>query len=104
MSEPGVDLHEWESEWASVAEEQDADPAAALTQYAGIVEQMLVSRGYRVDDPVEASGDEPEIVKTYAAAREVTERAELGEASRAEIQEATEDLRSVFDTIAAERP
>jgi hypothetical protein len=65
---------------------------------------MLLSRGYRVDDPVAASGDDPEIVRTYASAREVTERAELGEASRAEIAEAIEDVRALFETLAAERP
>jgi hypothetical protein len=104
MSEPGLDLHEWESAWASVAEDQDSDPAAALSQYADIVEQMLLSGGYRVNDPVEASGDEPEIVRTYTSAREVTERAELGEASRAEIADAIENLRVLFETLAAERP
>ena len=104
MSEPGLDLHEWESEWASVAEEQDADPAAALSQYADIVERMLLESGYRVDDPVVAAGDEPEIVGTYTAAREVAERAEVGEASRADIDEAIEGLRAIFETLGAVRP
>jgi hypothetical protein len=104
MSEPGLDLHEWESEWASVAEEQDDDPAAALSQYADIVERMLESNGYRVNDPVEASGGEPELVATYAAAREVAERAELGDASRADVDAAIEDLRAIFETLGAVRP
>jgi hypothetical protein len=104
MSEPGLDLHEWESEWASVAEEQDADPAAALSRYADLVEQMLLSRGYRVDDPVAASGDEPEIVTTYTSGREVAERAEVGSASRAEVEDAIEGLRALFETLTAERP
>jgi cupin superfamily acireductone dioxygenase involved in methionine salvage len=104
MSEPGLDLHEWESMWASVAEDKDADPDAALSQFADIVARMLRSRGYNVDDPVEVSGDEPEIVKTYTAARDTAERAELGAASRAEVETAIEDLQDVFDTLIAERP
>jgi ribosome-associated translation inhibitor RaiA len=104
MSEPGLDLHEWESMWASVAEDKDADPDAALSQFADIVERMLRSRGYNVGDPVEASGDEPEIVKTYISARNTAERAELGEASRAEVETAIEDLQDVFDTLVAGRP
>jgi hypothetical protein len=65
---------------------------------------MLVARRYNVADPVEAAGDEPEIVTTYAAGREVTERAEVGDASRADIADAIEDLRALFATLTAARP
>ena len=104
MTEPGLDLHEWETMWASVAEDRDADPDAALSQFADIVGRMLRSRGYNVDDPVEASGDENEIVTTYVAARETAERAQVGSASRAEVDDAINDLEDIFDTVIAERP
>jgi hypothetical protein len=104
MSEPGLDLHEWESQWASVAEEQDGEAGAALSHYADIVERVLLARGYNVADPVEAAGDEPEIVTTYVSAREVAERAEVGDASRADIGAAIEDLRALFETLTAARP
>ena len=104
MSEPGVDLHEWESAWASVEEDLEADPAAALSQLADLVERMLRARGYDLDDPVALGGDEPEIVVTYRAARETTERAELGGASRADVGTAIDDLRILFDTLTIERP
>ena len=104
MSEPGLDLHEWQSVWASVAEDKDAAPDAALSQFADVVERMLRSRGYNVEDPVEVTGDEPELVRTYLSALEAAERAELGEASRAEVESAIEDLQEVFDTLVAERP
>jgi hypothetical protein len=104
MSEPGFDLHEWESEWASIEDGTADDPHAALSQYAEIVERMLLARGYRVNDPVEAGGDEREIVETYRSAREVAERAELGEASRGEVEAAIADLREVFETLTATRP
>ncbi len=44
MKEPGLDLHEWESARASVEEDLEADPAAALSQLADIVERMLAHR------------------------------------------------------------
>jgi hypothetical protein len=103
MSEPGFDEHEWESMWASVAEERDDDPDAALSQFADIVERMLRSRGYNLADPVEASGDEPEIATTYRSARETAERAEVGGASREEVNDAIDDLEDIFDTLIAER-
>lgn len=104
MTEPGLDLHEWESVWASVEEDLDSDPAAALSQLADLVRRILVERNYQLEDPIAAAGAEPEFVVTYRAVRETTERAELGEASRAEVGTAIDDLRAIFETVTAERP
>ena len=102
--EPGLDLHEWESAWASIEEDAADDPDAAVSLYADLVRDMLLSRGYRVDDPVERAGDEPEIVATYRSARQTAERAELGEASRGDVEVAIEDLRALWETLIIERP
>jgi len=104
MSEPGLDQHEWRSRWASIEEDESLDPPAALSAYAEIVESMLIARGYDLTDPVDRSGDEPEVVLTYLSAREVAERAALGESSRDEVRTAIEDLRAVFDDVADEPP
>jgi hypothetical protein len=104
VSEPGLDLHEWESLWSSIEEEATEDPDVALSQFADLVERMLISRGYDVHDPVQSAGDEPEIMVTFRAARETAERAELGTASRADVEAAIEDLRGIFDTLVVERP
>jgi hypothetical protein len=95
--EGGGDLHAWESEWESIAQDADADPDAAVSQYADIVERMLEANGYAVRDPIAREGEEREVVATYLSARETAERAELGAASRSEVEQATEDLRSVLD-------
>jgi hypothetical protein len=102
MSEPGLDLHEWQSRWASIEEDLRDDPGAALPQLVGIVEEMLRAKGYDVDDPVQLEGDEREIVASYRSARETAERAEAGGASRADVEIAIEDLRAIFDTFATE--
>jgi hypothetical protein len=102
VSEPGLDLHEWQSMWASVEQDLADDPDAALSQLADIAERMLRARGYDLDDPVQLEGDEPEVVVTYRSARETAERAELGAASRADVESAIEDLRAVYDTFATE--
>lgn len=100
-TQPGSDLHSWESSWASIEEDAEGDPDAALSQFADLVERMLSTSGYALGDPVARQGVEPEIVATYAAARETAERAELGEASRSEVEQATEDLRAVFHSFAS---
>ena len=104
MSEPGLDLHEWESRWASIAEDRADDPNAALSRSTDLVADMLRSRGFDVDDPVERAGGDPEVVRTYLSVREVTERAETGQATRDEVATALDDLSGVFDTIVSERP
>lgn len=100
-AQPGFDLHGWESSWASIEEDADGDPDAALSQFAELVERMLTASGYALDDPVARLGEEPEIVATYFAAREAAERAELGGASRSEVELAIEDLRAVFHSFAS---
>ena len=102
MEEPGFDLHEWQSVKASIEEDIADDPDAGLSQLADLVHRMLGERGYAVDDPVASQGEEPEIVVSYRAARETTERAELGAASRSEVEAAIEELREVFTALVAE--
>src|SRR5262245_47134331 len=95
----GFDEHDWESTWASIEEVAEDDPDAALSQYADLVERMLTARGYALDDAVVRQGEEPEVVTTYLAARETAERAELGDASRGDVELAIDDLRALFDTV-----
>ena len=40
-----------------------------------------------------------EILTTYLSALETAERAEVGSASRAEVEDAINDLEDVFDTV-----
>jgi hypothetical protein len=98
----GFDEHDWESTWASVEEVAEENPDAALSQYVDLMEQMLTARGFALDDPVARQGEEPEVVRTYLAARETAERAEVGDASRADVELAIDDLRALFDAISGE--
>jgi hypothetical protein len=98
---PGADLHLWKSQWASIDEDADGDPDAAVSQYADLVERMLEAGGYAVRDPVARMGEEREVIETYLSARDTAERAELGDATRAEVEQAIEDLRAIFDSFAS---
>jgi hypothetical protein len=100
--EPGVELHDWESVKASIDEDIADDPDAGLSQLADLVHRMLVESGYAIDDDVAGRGAELEVVLAYRSARETTERAELGEASRGDVESAIDDLRDVFAALVAE--
>jgi hypothetical protein len=102
-TDPGLDRHEWETELASLEEQLEESPAEALPDLAALVERMLLERGFAIDDPVARQGDDPEIVDTYLAAREIANLAERGEADPGDIGAAIENLRATFDALIAER-
>jgi hypothetical protein len=99
---PDLDLHGWESTWASIEQDAEGDPDAALSLYADLVERVVRASGYAIEDPVARQGEEPEVVVTYLAARDVAERAEVGDATRSEVEVATDDLRTVFESLLSE--
>jgi hypothetical protein len=81
MSEPGLDRHEWESEWAELEPLVVDSPAEALPELDDLVARMLVESGYPVDTPdvVDDEGTDPEVLASFGAAREITRRVDRGE-------------------------
>ena len=105
MYEPGLDRHEWESEWASLQEELEDSPADVLPELDSLVERMLDARGYDVDDPVALEGEERDIVADFLAAREITRlRADNADAvSPGDVAAAVNGYRSVYAALMEER-
>lgn len=94
MKEPGLDRHEWETEYALIEEDLHDDPQGALPAFADLVERMLEERG--IED-----GDE--LAAEFRAAREIADRSERGEADPGDVAAAIESLRSVYATLIIER-
>ena len=105
MIEPGLDRHEWESEWQSLEEQLADAPAEALTDVDDLVERMLLERGYAVDDPVARDGDDREIVAEFLAAREITRLVEAAspDVSPGDVAAAVNGYRAIFEYLIAER-
>jgi hypothetical protein len=105
MIEPGLDRHEWESEWQSLEEQLADAPAEALTGVDDLVERMLNERGYALTDPVAREGDDREIVAEFLAAREITRLVEEGseDVSPGDVAAAVNGYRAIFDYLIAER-
>lgn len=100
--EPGLDLHEWESEFASIEDDLEADPEQALRELTSLVERMLTARGFDVTDPVD--GEEPEILASFRAAREVARLVDGAADVEADaVGSAIEDLRAIYDYLITER-
>ena len=103
--DPGLEQHEWESEWESLEDGLRADPAAALPELDALVGRMLDESGYDLTDPVVRAGDERELVAEYLAAHEITLAAErdAGELSAGDVGAAVGGYRAVYEHLIATR-
>jgi len=81
MVEPGLDRHQWQTEWEQLEPLVVDSPAEALSELDDLVYRMLAEAGYPVDtaDPVDDEGVDPEVLASFRAAREVTRIVDRGE-------------------------
>jgi hypothetical protein len=81
MVEPGLDRHQWETEWQQLEPLVVDFPAEALSELDDLVRRMLVEAGYPVDtlDRVDDEGIDPEVLGSYNAAHEVMLVVDRGE-------------------------
>jgi hypothetical protein len=86
MRDPGLDRHEWETEWQALEPLVVDSPVEALPELDDLVGRMLAESGYPVEEeetepasPVDEEGVEPEVLAGFRVAREVTRRVERGE-------------------------
>jgi hypothetical protein len=105
MYEPGLDRHEWESEWQTLEGDLRTDPAQALPELDRLVARMLEESGYELTDPVVGEGEEREAVAEYLAAHEIVQTAEREPAavSPGDVAAAVNGYRAVFDHLVATR-
>jgi hypothetical protein len=102
--EPGLDRHEWESEWESIVADTEDSPEEALPLLDDLVLRMLNERGFAPLDPVASDGDDPEVLADFRAAHDVTRRLEQGlDVDREDVEAALEDYREVFEFLVEER-
>jgi hypothetical protein len=81
MYEPGLDRHEWETEWQQLEPLVVDSPAEALPELDQLVARMLAEAGYPTDteDLVDDEGIDPEVLASFRAAREITRQIDRGE-------------------------
>jgi hypothetical protein len=103
MVEPGLDLHEWETRWQELQDLAADEPEQTLPEIERFVREMLEERGYDVDDPVVAEGDDPDIVHDFLGARELARLVDTGEATAEDLELALENLTEIYEFLVAER-
>jgi hypothetical protein len=105
MYDPGLNRHEWESEWEALDDDLRTDPAHALPELDGLVARMLEESGYDLTDPVVRDGEEREIVAEYLAAHEIVETMErdAGNLSPGDLAAAINGYRAVYEHLLTTR-
>jgi hypothetical protein len=104
MVEPGLDRHEWESQWQQLDEALRESPEEALPDARDLVQRMLEERDVLGDELVTAQGVDPELVSGFSAASDVTRRVEAGEAvDRGDLDSAVGTLRALYEHLLSER-
>src|SRR5438034_8985081 len=102
MLEPGLDRHEWESEWQGLEELVADSPAEALPELDKLVERMLEANGYPVDETKVGEESDPEIVGEFLEARRITRLVDAGEdVDPGDIGAAVEAYRRLYELLLA---
>ena len=78
--EPGLDRHEWETEWQALEPLVADSPAEALSELDELVERMMAARGLPVAQDAVEEPPEPELLAEFLEARRITRLVESGEA------------------------
>jgi hypothetical protein len=104
MVEPGLDRHEWESQWAVLVEDFATDPGEALRGVQELITRMLSEREILDSNLVVTEGSDPELIAPWEAGRDLVQRMDSGaEIEEQDLREALESHRELFDTLLVER-
>jgi hypothetical protein len=105
VQEPGLDRHEWETEWQQLEPLVLDAPREALPELHDLVRRMLEERDYAIDDEVVREGNDPEIIAEYLAARETTRRAERDDPdlSPGDVGDAVASYRNLYEYLLENR-
>src|SRR4051794_1695116 len=103
--EPGLDLHDWQTQMELLNEQLEESPLEALPELADLIQRIMVERDILTEtgDPVTAATRDPEIIDRYTAAREIATQAEAGDADPGDIADAINNLRELFGYLVVER-
>ena len=103
MREPGLDRHEWETEWATLEPLVVDSPGEALPELDDLIERMMVARGYPTTEDLGRESAEPEVVAEFLEARRIARLADAGETvDPGDVGAAITAYRSLYEFLLSE--
>ena len=104
MVEPGLDLHDWESEWQQLEPLVRDSPTEALPELHDLIVRMLQEREVLDEDLVATEGADPELLASYAAGKEVVDRLDRGETvDPSDIGNVIQEYRGIYEHLTSQR-
>jgi hypothetical protein len=104
VAEPGLDLHDWDSEWEQLEPLVRDSPAEALPDVHDLIVRMLRERGLLDEDLSAAEGADPELLAEYVAGKDVVDRLERGEdVDPGDLASVVGGYRSLFEYLTTDR-
>jgi hypothetical protein len=101
-SEPGLDRHDWETEYEQLAPLIRESPEEALPELASLVERIMDERSIAVADLIVY--EETEELASFAPAKELADRARAGEdLPPGDVGFALRELRELYRLLIEER-
>lgn len=105
MYEPGLDRHQWETEWAELEPLVVDSPVEALPEVDGLVARMMSEAGYPTETTGAIDDDDgmnPEVTASFVAAHEVVERVDRAETvDPGDIGQAITLYREIYEHLLA---
>lgn len=103
--EPGLDIHEWESEWASLEDDMADSPDTALPVVHELITRMLRERGVLDENLVVAEGADPDWFRTWEAGRELVGVLDDPgvDVDAQDVLDQLEEYRDLFQALVQER-
>jgi hypothetical protein len=97
VQEPGLDEHEWITEWEDIDTLLRESPTEALSEADDLVGRMMQARGFPLEEREGEGTAEPETVREFVEARRVTRLIDSGESyDPGDVAVAVEGYRSLY--------
>jgi hypothetical protein len=79
MREPGIDRHEWQTEWEALEDDLHSAPLEALPELHDLVERMLLARGFALHEDPDDGAFEADLLRSFRGGHEVAVQVERGD-------------------------
>jgi hypothetical protein len=97
MLEPGIDRHQWESEWGVIDPLLRESATEALAEADDLVARMMEARGFPLEEREGEDATEPETVREYVEAHRIMQQVDSGESyDPGDIALAVEAYRNLY--------
>jgi len=97
MQEPGLDEHEWITEWEAIDPLLTESPTETLAEADDLIARMMEARGFPLEEREGEELAEPETILSFMEARRVVRQIDSGESyDPGDVAVAVETYRELY--------